>query len=292
MPKNPLRRLLTLLTVGAALTALAPTGASADSLTIVGWGGSLGEAETEAFDKPFAKETGTEIVPEVYNGGLAQVKAQIEAGNVTWDVVDAEMTDAERGCAEGLLEEIPTSELAPAPDGTPPEKDFFESAIAECGVANYVWANVFAYDERKFPDGGPQTIADFFDVEKFPGKRGMRKSPKANLEWALMADGVPLEEVYDVLETPEGVDRAFKVLDKVKNDTIWWEAGAQPPQLLADGEVAMTQAAMARAIGSAREVVSRRLDRMARAGIITHERGRVRVLDTSALEKLIDSPAV
>ena len=236
------RKLLTCLAVGTALAALTPKGASAESLTIVGWGGALSKAESEAFEKPFSKETGVAIVSEVYNGGLAQVKAQIEAGKVTWDVIDAEMTDAELGCAEGLLENIATSDLAPGTDGTPPEEDFFESAIHDCGVANYVWANVYAYDKRKFPNGGPKTIADLFDVEKFPGKRGLRKSPKANLEWAIMADGVPIDKVYEVLSTPEGVRRAFKVLDKVKAHTIWWEAGAQPPQLLADGEVAMTSA--------------------------------------------------
>ena len=70
----------------------------------------------------------------------------------------------------------------------------------------------------------------------------MRKGAKFNLEFALMADGVPAAEVYDVLGTPEGVDRAFAKLDSIKNDVIWWEAGAQPPQLLADGEVTMAYA--------------------------------------------------
>jgi len=85
-------------------------------------------------------------------------------------------------------------------------------------------------------------MADFFDMEKFPGKRGLRKSPKVNLEFALMADGVAAKDVYEVLATPEGVDRAFKKLDTIKGDVVWWEAGAQPPQLLADGEVALTTA--------------------------------------------------
>lgn len=235
-------KLLACLAVGIALTALTPKPASAEKLTVVGWGGALSKAENQAFDKPFEKKTGVQIVSEVYNGGLAQVKAQSEAGNVTWDVIDAEMTDASRGCDQGLLEKIPTSDLAPGADGTPPQKDFYKSAIQECGVANYVWSNVYAYDKRQFPNGGPKTIADFFNLKKFPGKRGLRKSPQANLEWALMADGVPIDKVYDVLATPEGVNRAFKELDKIKADTIWWEAGAQPPQLLADGEVAMTSA--------------------------------------------------
>ena len=228
--------------LGVFLVATVATNAQAEELTVVGWGGALSAAEAEAFDKPFTAETGVKILAEVYNGGLAQVKAQIESGKVTWDVLDAEMTDAELGCVEGLLEEIPTADLAPGADGSSPEKDFFDDALHDCGVANYVWANVYAYDKQAFPNGGPQKIADLFDVEGFPGKRGLRKSPKANLEWALMADGVPLNEVYDVLAMPEGVERAFAVLDRVKDNTVWWEAGAQPPQLLADGEVAMTSA--------------------------------------------------
>ena len=70
----------------------------------------------------------------------------------------------------------------------------------------------------------------------------MRKSPQVNLPWALIADGVPRDQVYDTLTTPEGVDRAFRKLDTIKDEVLWWEAGAQPPQMLADGEVAMTSA--------------------------------------------------
>jgi putative spermidine/putrescine transport system substrate-binding protein len=152
------------------------------------------------------------------------------------------MVDAEKGCAEGLLEEISASDLAPGADGSKPQNDFFDDAIHDCGVASYVWANVFAFDQKAFPNGGPKKIADLFNVKKFPGKRGLRKSPRANLEWALMADGVAVSDIYKVLATSKGVARAFAVLDRVKNNTIWWEAGAQPPQLLADGEVAMTSA--------------------------------------------------
>jgi putative spermidine/putrescine transport system substrate-binding protein len=109
-------------------------------------------------------------------------------------------------------------------------------------VATIIWSTVYAYDATKFPGEKPTTIADLFDTEKFPGKRGLRKGPKPNLEFALMADGVPAEDVYEVLSTPEGVDRAFAKLDTIKDDVIWWEAGAQPPQMLADGEVVMATA--------------------------------------------------
>ena len=229
-----------------ALAAMATTAgvqeAKARDLVVVGWGGALSAAIKAAMEDPFQESTGIAIASEVYNGGMAQVKAQIEAGNVTWDVIDSNHVDAELGCAEGLLEEIPVSALDPAPDGTAPAEDFYAEALHDCGVASYIWSNVFAYDKTKFPSKAPSSVADFFDVEGFPGKRGMRKSPQVNLPWALIADGVPPSEVYDVLATPEGVDRAFAKLDTVKDEVLWWEAGAQPPQMLADGEVAMTSA--------------------------------------------------
>ena len=214
----------------------------ARDLVVVGWGGALSTAIKSAMEDPFQESTGIAIASEVYNGGMAQVKAQIEAGNVTWDVIDSNHVDAELGCAEGLLEEIPLSGLAPSPDGAAASDDFYDEALHDCGVASYIWSNVYAYDKTRFPTKAPTTVADFFDIENFPGKRGMRKSPQVNLAWALIADGVPRDEVYEALTTAEGVDRAFRKLDTIKNEVLWWEAGAQPPQMLADGEVAMTTA--------------------------------------------------
>ncbi len=234
-----------LLKTGVAAFALAAVGAagvaSADTLTIVSWGGAYTKSQVEAYQKPWIAKTGDTINSEDYNGGLAEVRAQVEAGNVTWDLVDVELSDAVRGCDEGILETLPVDDLPAAPDGTPAAEDFITGTLHECAVGLIVWSTVYAYDSSKFSTG-PTTIADFFDLEKFPGKRGMRKTPKANLEFALLADGVPSGEVYEMLATPEGVERAFAKLNTIKDDTIWWEAGAQPPQLLADGEVVMTTA--------------------------------------------------
>jgi putative spermidine/putrescine transport system substrate-binding protein len=241
-------RNLRLLTSCAALglTAFAFAGGAAaqtaDQLTVVSWGGAYGMSQIEAYHKPFSKETGVKILSEDYNGGLAQVRAQVESGNVTWDLVDLELSDVVRGCDDGLLEELDLAQLPPAPDGTPAEEDFIEGTLHDCAVATIVWSTVYAYDDTKFPNEKPATIADLFDTERFPGKRGLRKNPKVTIEFALMADGVPADEVYDVLSTDEGIDRAFAKLDTIKDQVVWWEAGAQPPQLLADGEVAMTTA--------------------------------------------------
>ena len=233
-------KLKTVLIGAVSAVAITGTALAAESITVVSWGGAYTKSQVEAYHKPWMAKTGNTIVSEDYNGGLAEVKAQVEAGNVTWNVLDVELSDAVRGCDEGLLEPIDHSILPPAPDGTPAVEDFIEGALPECAVANIVWSTIFAYDSSKTQ--GVTGIADFFDLEKFPGKRGLRKNPKAQLEMALMADGVPADEVYDVLGTPEGVDRAFAKLDTIKDEVVWWEAGAQPPQLLADGEVVMTTA--------------------------------------------------
>ncbi|MEZ5846923.1 MAG: ABC transporter substrate-binding protein [Geminicoccaceae bacterium] len=215
---------------------------AADSLTVVSWGGAYTKSQLEAYHKPFTEKTGITVNSVDYNGGLAEIRAQSEAGNVTWDIIDVELSDAVRGCDEGLFAEIDPSILPDGEDGTPAADDFIDGAVNDCSIGTIVWSTVYAYRTDQVGDSAPATIADFFDLEKFPGKRGLRRSPKVNLEFALMADGVPASEIYDVLATDEGVDRAFAKLDTIKDDVIWWEAGAQPPQLLADGEVVMTTA--------------------------------------------------
>lgn len=232
----------TILTTGVMFSTLGLTSAFAGSITAVSWGGAYTYSQVEAYHKPWTAKTGHTVVSEDYNGGLAEVRSQVEAGNVTWDIVDVELPQAEAGCAEGIFETIDPAILPPGADGTPATEDFIPGALHECAVANIVWSTIFAYDKSKMSGTVPTTISDFFDTSKFPGKRGIRKSPTANLEMALVADGVASSDVYDVLSTSAGVDRAFAKLDTIKDSAVFWEAGAQPPQLLADGEVVMTTA--------------------------------------------------
>jgi putative spermidine/putrescine transport system substrate-binding protein len=213
------------------------------SLVVVSWGGAYTKSQIEAYHKPFTTKTSAKINSIDYNGGVAEIKAQVEAKNVLWDVVDMELADAQRACDEGLLEKIDAGMLPAAPDGTPAVQDFMPNGITPCAVTTIVFSHIVAYDDTKFAAKKPSKVADFFNLKDFPGKRGLRKtSPKINLELALRADGVPAEKVYETLSTKEGVDRAFKKLDTIKNSVIWWEPGSQPPQLLATGEVVMTTA--------------------------------------------------
>ncbi len=212
------------------------------TVTVVSWGGLYTQVQTTSFYEPFGKATGITVKSEDWNGNLGQIRAQVDAKNVTWDVVIGDSAFAKKGCEEGFLEKIDAS----VTQGM--ENDFLPGSITDCGVASVVWGYVIGYDERKV-QGKPASVADFFDLQKFPGKRALPKRPESTLEFALMADGVPAKDVYAVLATPEGVDRAFKKLDTIKSDVVWWEAGAQPPQLLNDGEVTMAVSFAARLVG-------------------------------------------
>ncbi|MDE0036080.1 MAG: ABC transporter substrate-binding protein [Gammaproteobacteria bacterium] len=225
-----------------ALLFAAASATAAESVTVVSWGGSYERACVEGYHKAFTAETGIEIKLEDYNGGLAEVRAQVDSGAVHWDVVDVELADGVRGCDEGLFKVFDPATLPPGADGSAPEDDYYPDAITECGANTLYYSTVYAYNAEKIPGERPTTMQDFFDLERFPGRRGMRRSPVVNLEFALMGDGVPAEEVYALLDTEEGVERAFAKLDTIKDHVVWWEAGAQPPQMLADGEVLMSTA--------------------------------------------------
>lgn len=218
--------------------------ANAKDLTIVSWGGAYSKSQKLAYHDPWTKKTGDKIFMEPKSAqGLAGLRSQVEAGKVTWDLVDMLEGNAITACDEGLVEEIDYDKiLAPAPDGTPATKDFLKGSLSGCFIPQIVYSTVLAYNTTAFPGKKPSKVADLFDLKDFPGKRALEKIPDGNLEWALLADGVPADKVYDVLSTEAGVERAFKKLDTIKKDVVWWDAGAQPPQLLADKEVVMASA--------------------------------------------------
>ncbi len=233
-----------LLLAAVALVPSVALAADGDQLTIVSWGGAYSMSQDKAYDEPYSEKTGTKIYHEDKSANaLAGIRSQVEAGNVTWNVVDMLQADAQRACDEGLIMEIPHDEwLADAPDGTKPTNDFIDGTLGDCFVPQILYATMFAYNTKSFPDGGPQTVKDIWDLKKFPGTRSLQKIPQKNLEWALIADGVPDDQVYDVLATKEGQDRAFKKLDEIKDHVIWWSEGAQPPQMLADQEAVIATA--------------------------------------------------
>ncbi len=227
--------------------ALAGTVHAQETLTVVSFGGAYGAAQQKHQIDPYMKETGNKVLFENYTGGVAEIKAQVESGSIQWDVVDIETIDLERACSEGLLEVIPHDILLPSPDGVAATEDFVPAALEnECGVGEIIWSTVFAYNRDTVGDNPAETIKDLFDTENFPGKRAFRKKAQVNLEWALLADGVPADEVYDVLATSEGQQRAFDKLDSIKDDIVWFDSWSQAPQLLNDGGATYVQSANGR----------------------------------------------
>jgi len=229
----------TALTVAAGAVAAQDM---ADSMTLVSWGGAYQASQDNAYAKPYV-----EMHPEVSiswdessNEAVAKLRAMNEAGNITWDLVDVVASDAMRLCDEGLaMEYDPDDLLAEAPDGTSAEDDFGDMIVSDCFIPQIVYSTTVGYRTDLVGDTAPTDICAIFDLEAYPGKRSLEKRPINNMEWALYCDGVAKDEIYDVLETPEGQDQALAKLDTIKDNVVWWSAGADTPQLLADGEVIM-----------------------------------------------------
>lgn len=236
---------LMLLTSGAVFAAASGQAQDmANSMTLVSWGGAYQSSQINAYSDPYiAANPGVEVIwDESSPEAVARLRAMTEAGNVTWDLVDVEAADAIRLCDEGLAMELDADEvLAPAPDGTPASEDFGDLLVSDCFVPQIVFSTTFGYRTDEVPAGvePPTSACDVFDLETYPGQRALNRQPVANMEWALLCSGVAYEDVYDMLETEEGIAMAFAMLDTIKDETIWWNSAAEAIQLLADGEVFM-----------------------------------------------------
>lgn len=226
----------------ASVAAGAVTSAQAETeLVVVSWGGAYSASQQGAYHDPYmaANSDVTIVNDDSSNAAVAKLRAMNEAGNVTWDLVDVVAADAIRLCDEGLAEIIDHDKvLAPAPDGTPASEDFGDLIVSECFIPQIVYSTTFGY-RTDMVSSTPTSVCDVFDLEKFPGKRALEKNPINNMEWALLCDGVAPDQVYEVLGTPAGVEKALAKLGTIKDSVVWWTKGAQTPQLLADGEVVM-----------------------------------------------------
>lgn len=236
-----------ILLTSTALSAVAGVALAqemSNDMTIVSWGGAYQNSQLKAYVEPYqALHPEVNVVwDESSNEAVAKLRAMNEAGNITWDLVDVVASDAIRLCDEGLaMEYEPNELLAEGADGTSAEDDFGDLIVSDCYIPQIVYSTTFGYRTDMVPEGAaaPSEICSVFDLETYPGKRALEKRPINNMEWALLCDGVAKDEVYDVLATPEGQEQALAKLDTIKDNVIWWSAGADTPQLLADGEVFM-----------------------------------------------------
>ena len=249
-----------------SLSAFAAAAPLAAEVNFASWGGAYEASQQKAFVDTWKGGT---VRFHKYNGGLEQIRAQVESGEVRWDIVDVLPHDARQGCDEGLFEELDRGVFKAAADGTAMDDDVMVLVPNACVVPQTYWSYVSFYQRGTFDGAQPTTIADFFDLEKFPGKRGIRSSPQGLIEMALVADGIAIGNVYKVMSTEQGIDQAFRVLDRLRDDRVFWTLGSEPLELVKSGRVAMSLAYNGR-IGAA---------------VLSHDEPLVTIWDGQVLEE-------
>jgi len=233
----PARTLLAAVALVAAALASPPASplafASPNNLTIVTRDDATQRAIQAAYVQPFAAVTATPVQQQIWDGGIDTLRTQAKVTEDPWDLVLLDPDELTTACGEGILEKLDWSAIG--------GKDHYvPQAASDCGVGALIVDTVLAWDKDKLPVG--PTWSDFWDVAKYPGKRGLRKGVRGNLEIALMADGVAPGDVYKTLGTADGVDRAFRKLDQLKPYIEWWSAETEAAHILASGDVLMTSA--------------------------------------------------
>ena len=206
----------------AESTAGATETKDAGSLVFVDWGGTNTDARIAQNIKPFEEQTGikvTVVTPSDY----AKLIAMVENGTTEWDVMNCDAYWGVYAGAKGYLEPIDYKVVTEKLD---------KAVELEHVVGAEVYDSVISFNTSKYSDANaPKSWQEFYDVEKFPGKRAMWQYPVTVLESALLADGVPMDKLY-----PLDLDRAFAKLDTIKDSIVWWTKGAQPSQMLSTGE--------------------------------------------------------
>jgi putative spermidine/putrescine transport system substrate-binding protein len=217
--------------------------AAARDLTVVTRGTGSIEPLRKVFVQPFVGATAIIVRQQSWDGGIEALETHLKAPDNEWDLVELRGDELVAACADGLLEKLDFSAIG--------GKDhYLAQGVSDCGVGAAASNIVLAWDRDKFP--ATPTWSDFWDIAKYPGKRGLYHGPRGNLEIALIADGVAPGDVYKVLATADGVDRAFRKLDQLKPYLVWWQSGQEAEHILSSGDVLMSSAPSGRIAVAAR----------------------------------------
>jgi len=237
--KKELRKRILISGFVAGSMAMTASAFAGDEVVFSSWGGSFQDALRASMLDPAASRLGLTIKEDTTNG-IQDVRAQITAGSVAWDISEQALADCARLKREGALEPIDYGVVST--DGIP------ASLVDSDWVGMMTYSLVIGWQADKFGENGPQSWADFWNTEKYPGTRAMFNSVSHALEAALMADGVGPGDVNTVLHGEGGVDRAFAKLEEIApHITAWYRGGSQAAQLMADGEIDIIQIGNGRA---------------------------------------------
>src|SRR5471032_2256900 len=210
MDRKNLRRreAMALLGGAAAVSAAGPAFGQAEpakpaQIVVNHSGGSMGTAMRKAFFNGYEKKYGIKVV-ETSPADFGKLRAMVDSGNVEWDMTEIGGQDAIRATEMNLVEKID--------DKIVDRSKYPEKVRTPYVFASSVYTTIIGYRTDVFKnDNHPKSWADWWDAKKFPGARSMRNHPTDNLEFALLADGVPMDKIY-----PIDFDRAFKKLDQIK----------------------------------------------------------------------------
>lgn len=215
---------------GLAVAAVPMPGfAQSKQIVVADPGGPYGPAYRTAFYDPFEKATGIRVVNVAREAQpTAQFSAMVKTRNYIWDVATLTLSADIPYLEENNMLEPIGLKHADFPG-------FMPEALRPDWMGIDVYATVMGYRQDKLGEKYPKSWAEFWDVERFPGRRSLRRNPIDTLEEALMADGVEPKDLY-----PLDLDRAFRSLDRIrKHVDVWWTGGAQSMQLIQSGEVDM-----------------------------------------------------
>jgi putative spermidine/putrescine transport system substrate-binding protein len=209
------------------------------TVTFSCYGGSYNDNVTKAFLAPFQKKTGIKVELGA-NASLALAKLQVTTGGpAQWDIVELTGPEYEIGVKQNLFLPYDYKTVDASKIDAQYKKPY--------GIKYALFLMVMAWDQRKISDAqAPKTWADFWDTNRYPGKRAMSENIEdaSILEAALLADGVSMDKLF-----PLDVDRSLKSLDRLgKKNIIWYSANQQPIQQLTSGEVALAQSFNGRVI--------------------------------------------
>ena len=220
---------MALMLMGTSVLALrgSPLRAEGGQLVFVNWGGDAGTAYDKAYGAPFKAATGIEVKQDGSGPTEGAIAAQIESGKPSWDIVDVDPFSAETLGKKGMMEPIDYTIV----DKTKMREGF----VWEYSASSYFFSYIIAYDAKKYGDTPPTSMADFFDMEKFPGKRAMYKWGSGMWEALLLGDGVAAADLY-----PLDIDRAHKKLAAFKDNVVaYWGGGSESQSLLLNGDASM-----------------------------------------------------
>ncbi len=203
---------------------------AARNLVMVNWGGIANDGFGRFYGEPFAAANpGWRVVQDSTGPSAGRIRSMVESGRVTWDICDSSATSATLLGGLNLLNRIDYNIVD--------RNNVIGPTFAlDHGAAPYSFSNVLVYDSTKFPNGGPTSWADFWDLRRFPGTRLLRRDAAGALDAAQMALGKDPRNLY-----PLDIRASIAKVREIRRNCVFWNSGSESEQFIRTGEAVMGQ---------------------------------------------------